>query len=417
MKIHIDIDCFFVSAHRIKDTSLLHKAVGVGGRSDSDIFAHNSKSVKFVNSGMLTSIFYQQYQKRDDDLYHFIDKDGKIRGILTTASYEARKYGIKTAMSINEALRLCPHLIIKAPNMALYHSLSKQLYIFLQTKIPLIEQASIDEFYGDISGWITDTDVTKFINMLRLEIQDKLNLPVSIGAANTRYIAKLATNEAKPFGCKTIHLSNFDDFINPLHVKKFPGIGQSMMQKLDSAQIHTLGELRKRRGTIESWSPYAKELYKRINGDADTPINTKIQRKSIGISRTFELIFDRSELDRRVIILSRHLIFAIQKLKVIPTTFSLSIKYEFNQKSHISKTKRKEFSEEEFRDFCLFLFRQADNQKRLQVIRLSITCGEFTHISRRELSLFEMNDNKLTKQAYKIREKYGLNILRWGSEF
>lgn len=422
MKIHIDLDCFFVSAERTKDNSLCHKPVAVGGRSDTHIFARTNRAqnVNLTNSGSFVSTFYQEYDKRDDDLDNFKDKDGRIRGILTTASYEARKYGIKTAMSINEALQLCPHLIIKAPHMSLYQELSHKLHLFLQEKIPLVEQASIDEFYGDLSGWIEDADVPEFIDSLRHEIKKVLNLPVSIGAAKSRYIAKLATGEAKPFGCKTVYPWDFDDFVNPLHVGKFSGIGRSMMQKLEDAQIHTLGEFRRRRGTVESWGPYAKELYKKVNGEIDAPINSRHERKSIGISRTFDPVFDRAELRRRVIILSRHLIYAIQKLRVIPTTFSLSIKYEFSQKAHISLTKRKEFSEKEFKDFCLALFAQADSQKRLHVTRLSINSSEFTHIARRELSLLELDDDdkqkELTKQAQKIREKYGLGSLKWGSE-
>lgn len=420
MKIHIDIDCFFVSAQRILDSSLLHKPVAVGGRSDTHIFCKTSQNqeINLTNSGAFVSTFYKKYELQDDDLQNFIDSNGKVRGILTTASYEARKYGIKTAMSISEALQLCPHLIIKAPNMPLYQELSHKLHLFLQERIPLIEQASIDEFYGDVTGWIEDENVPEFIDSLRHEIQKTLHLPVSIGAAHSRYIAKLATGEAKPFGCKTIFAWEFDEFINPLHVSRFSGIGKSMMAKLQDAQIHTLGEFRKRRGTIESWGAYAKELYKRVNAEVDTPINLKSMRKSIGISRTFDPIYDRGEVRRRVIILSRHLLFAIQKLQVIPTTFSLTIGYEYHQKSHISITKRKEFSEKGFKDFCLALFHQADNQKRLHVSYLGINSSEFTHICRRELSLLEMDDEgkELTKQAQKVREKYGLNALKWGSE-
>jgi DNA polymerase-4 len=422
MKIHIDLDCFFVSAQRTQDSSLLHKPVAVGGRSDTHIFSKSSKDqgINLLNAGSFVSTFYQKYEQREDDLQNFIDPDGRVRGILTTASYEARKYGIKTAMSINEALQLCPHLIIKSPNMALYQELSHKLHQFLQERIPLVEQASIDEFYGDITGWIEDEEVPAFIDALRHSIQKELNLPVSIGAADSRYIAKLATGEAKPFGCKTIYSWDFDTFINPLHVSSFCGIGKSMMNKLQEAQIHTLGELRARRGTVESWGAYAKELYKRVNGEIDTPISLKSERKSIGISRSFDPVFDRAELQRRVIILSRHLLFAIQKLQVIPTTFSLTIRYEYKQKSHISLMKRKEFSEKDFKDFCIALFHEADNQKRLHVSYLGINSTDFTHICRRELSLLEIDEDKkqkeLTKQTQKVREKYGLSSLKWGSE-
>jgi DNA polymerase-4 len=173
MKIHIDIDCFFVSAVRINDPSLEGKPVAIGGRSDTQIFTKDAKkqSVNLQNSGSFVSTFYKTYEK-SDDIDAFVDADGRIRGILTTSSYEARSFGIKTAMTIREALMLCPHLIIKAPNMSLYQKLSHELHEFLQSKIPLIEQASIDEFYGDLSGWVEDDEVEQFIDNLRHEIKE-----------------------------------------------------------------------------------------------------------------------------------------------------------------------------------------------------------------------------------------------------
>ncbi|MGE4397613.1 MAG: DNA polymerase IV [Sulfurimonas sp.] len=422
MKIHIDIDCFFVSAARIKEPSLEGKPVAIGGRSDTKIFNKDAKkqTVNFENSGSFVPTFYKAYEEKDDDIASFTDEDGRVRGILTTSSYEARSYGIKTAMSIREALTLCPHLIIKAPNMSLYQKLSHELHDFLQTKIPLVEQASIDEFYGDLGGWIEDGDVEHFIHELREEIKKSINLPVSIGAAPTRYIAKLATSHAKPFGCRVVYAHELDSFIEDIPVGEFAGIGKSMKAKLKSAQIHTLGEIKRRRGTLESWGPYAKELYARVCGKSDDEINTKHIRKSIGISRTFDPVYDREELKRRVHVLARHLSFAIMKLQVIPTVFHLSIAYEMNQKSHKNITLCEIFTEKKFDSLCLELFNEADTYKRLHVIRISINCSSFTRDSKRELSLInfaeEQRMHRLTQHSQNIREKYGIDMLKWGSE-
>ncbi len=422
MKIHIDIDCFFVSAARIKDPSIEHMPVAIGGRSDTKIFNNDAKkqTVNFENSGSFVPTFYKAYEESDDDLDAFKDADGRVRGILTTSSYEARSYGVKTAMSIREALGLCPDLIIKAPNMSLYQKLSHELHEFLQTKIPLIEQASIDEFYGDLSGWIEDADVPRFIDDLRHEIKKIIKLPVSIGAAKTRYIAKLATTAAKPFGCKIIYPHEIDNFIDKIPVSEFAGIGKSMKTKLQSVAIHTLGDLKNRRGTVESWGAYAKELYARVNGESDAPIVTKHKRKSIGISRTFDPIFQRDELIRRVHILTRHLSFAILKLDVIPTVFHLSIAYEMNQSSHKNISIAEIFTEKKFDSLVLSLFNEADIHKRLHVIRISINCSSFTRDSKKELSLIGFADEekmqRLTHHSQKIREKHGIDMLKWGSE-
>jgi len=422
MKIHIDIDCFFVSAARIADSSLEHKPVAIGGRSDTKIFNKDAKkqTVNFENSGSFVPTFYKAYEESDDDIASFKDEDGRVRGILTTSSYEARAYGIRTTMSIKEALTLCPHLIIKAPNMSLYQKLSHELHEFLASKIPLIEQASIDEFYGDLKGWIEDEDVPQFIDNLRHEIKKVLKLPVPIGAAKTRYIAKLATTYAKPFGSKTIYPHEQDKFVDPIKVGDFAGIGKSMKAKLQSAQIHTLGDLKQRRGTVESWGAYAKDLYLRVAGLSDAPIVTTSQRKSIGISRTFDPLYDRVELRRRVHVLARHLSFAILKLKVIPTVFHLSIAYEMNQKSHKNISLCEVFTEKKFDSLCIALFNEADNQRRLHAIRISINCSSFTRDSKKELSLIgfheEQRMKKLTDNTQNLREKYGIDALKWGSE-
>jgi len=421
LKIHIDIDCFFVSAARLQDPTLEHKAVVIGGRSDTKIFSRDAKNqtVNFENSGSFVPTFYKAYETKDDDIEAFME-NGRLRGILTTASYEARAYGIKTAMTLREAKELCPEVIIKAPNMSLYQELSHRLHDFLSLKIPLIEQASIDEFYGDLNGWIEDEDVPHFIDNLRHEIKKEIGLPVSIGAASTRYIAKLATSYAKPFGSKIIHPWEFDNFVNPIKVEDFAGVGKSMRQKLHSAKIYTLGELRARRGTVESWGPYAKELYRRVNGESDAEIETKHRRKSIGISRTFDPLFDRVEARRRVFVLARHLSFAILKLDVIPTVFHLSIAYEMNQKSHATISLAEIFTEQKFNALCLKLFEEADKQRRLRLIRLSITCSSFTRDSKKELSLIgfeeEQKMHRLTKSTQNLREKYGIDALKWGSE-
>lgn len=422
MKIHIDIDCFFVSATRILHPELENKPVAIGGRSDTKIFTKDAKkqTLNFENSGSFVPTFYKAYEESDDDIDAFKDEEGRVRGILTTSSYEARAYGVKTAMSIKEALGLCPNLIIKAPNMSLYQKLSHELHEFLQSRIPLVEQASIDEFYGDLNGWIGDEDVAHFIDDLRDEIKKVIKLPVSIGAAKTRYIAKLATSSAKPFGYKIIHPYELDKFIDKIPVAEFAGIGKSMKEKLRSAQIHTLGDLKRRRGTVESWGPYAKELYARVSGLSDTAINTKHKRKSIGISRTFDPLFCRDELKRRVHVLARHLSFAIQKLNVIPTVFHLGIAYEMNQKSHKNISLCEIFTEKKFDSLCITLFKEADIHKRLHVIRVSINCSSFTKNSKKELSLIGFEDEqkmkRLTEHSQNIREKYGIDMLKWGSE-
>jgi len=191
MFLHLDLDCFFVSAHRTVDKSLEKIPVAVGGRSNLNIFSSKKEIRKISdNAGAFVSTILTNEGEKSFKEY-FVDENGKIRGIITTSSYEARAFGVKTAMSVNEALRLCPNLKMIPPNYPLYHELSKKLYALLKKEIPLVEQFSIDEFFGDVSGYIKDEDVEEFAFKLKRKIQKELDLPISIGIAPSKYLQNL----------------------------------------------------------------------------------------------------------------------------------------------------------------------------------------------------------------------------------
>ena len=162
MIIHLDLDCFFASCERVRNPSLKGKCIAVGGRGDPFIFDKKpspAKKLMTLNSGaFVPSLFHAEH----DGSNYFKDGD-KIRGIITTASYEARAYGVKTAMSVHEALRLCPHLILLPPNHLLYHTMSHELMEYLSSVVPVMEQYSIDEMFGDLRGWIDEDDTYEFI--------------------------------------------------------------------------------------------------------------------------------------------------------------------------------------------------------------------------------------------------------------
>lgn len=420
MIIHIDLDCFFVSAQRTLDPSLLGKAVGIGGRGDQYIFSHEKSNQELLleNSGSFVGSFFHRYT--GDDLSQFIDSDGRVRGILTTASYEARAYGINTGMSIREALIRCPSLIIKGPDMQLYHRLSHALHQFLQERIPLIEQASIDEFYGNLEGWISDEEIPAFIDNLRHEIKRHLNLPVSIGAANSKHIAKLATESAKPFGCKTVLDSEAALYVSNLPVQKFPGIGSSMQRRCAQYHLKTLGDLLRAKSLVTSWGPYAQSVYERVCGNDLGELTPNPPRKSIGISRTFDPVQDRDEIRRRISILSRHLAYAITKLEVNPTTFSVSLHYLHHPKSHTAISESRLFNEQRFRQLCRELFAKADLHPSTPITHLGISASAFSVHSRRTLSLIDYEEDAkahaFDQKSRAIRDKYGCDALKWGSE-
>ncbi len=423
MKIHIDLDCFFVSAERTIDPSLRGKPVGIGGRGDTKIFSHE-KSRQFLsleNSGaFVPAYFFEHQSSRDNDLGKFIDPDGRIRGMLTTTSYEARAYGIKTGCTIREALQLCPQIIIKQPNMKLYQNLSYRLKRFLQERIPVMEQGSIDEFYGDLDGWVNDADVPKFIEELKQEAMEVLELPLSIGAAFSKFTAKMATNDAKPFGTKVVYPQEVDAFIRNKPLKAFPGIGRKTEAALLARGLKTLGEIQSHPDIFLHSTKSQKDLYERVCGIDKTPLQQERERKSIGISRTFDPEYDRNELRRRVIILSRHLSHALVRMHKHPTHYALSIHYELHHKNHIAVTINRLFSEAFLRNTLLELFEKADIYPRLKAVRLGLSCSAFTQSNHHTFSLLEYEEDakrhRLTQSTSLLREKYGLDTLQWGGE-
>ena len=423
MKIHIDLDCFFVSAERTIDPSLRGVPVGIGGRGDTKIFSHE-KSRQFLNlknsGSFVPAYFFEHQSTKENDLQKFIDPDGRIRGMLTTSSYEARDYGIKTGCTINEALRLCPHIVIKQPNMKLYQELSYKLKSFLQERIPVMEQGSIDEFYGDLDGWVDDEDVPGFIEALKLEALEVLELPLSIGAAYSKFTAKMATNDAKPFGTKVVYPHEVDTFISQKPLKDFPGIGRRTETALLSRGLKTLGDIQSHPDIFLHTTKSQKDLYERVCGIDRTPLQQERERKSIGISRTFDPQIDRKELRRRVIILSRHLSHALIRMKKHPTHYTFSIHYELKQKSNAAITINRLFSEGFLRTTLLELFEKADVHNNLKAIRIGLSCSAFTQSNHHTFSLLEYEEDtkqhQLTQRLSKLREKYGLDTLQWGSE-
>ncbi len=420
MIIHIDLDCFFVSAERTLDPSLVGKPVAVGGRGDPYIFSgtNSRQDLLAENTGAFVGTFFHRYQ--GDDLAQYVDPDGRIRGIVTTASYEARAFGVTTGMSLREALARCQDLIIKAPDMRLYHTLSRALRDFLQERIPLIEQASIDEFYGDLGGWVEDAEVPEFTDALRHAIRRHLFLPVSIGAAQSKYLAKLATDQAKPFGCRTLFAHDVKPFVQEMPVEKFPGIGKSLQHRCREYRIRTLGDLLRAESLVRSWGPYAAALYDRVNGTDPGELAQHAPRKSIGISRTFDPLSDRDELRRRVAILARHLAYAIQRLEVHPTTFTLTLHYRHHPKAHQSLTESRFFSERRFRYLAMELFGRSDIHRSGAITHLGLAASHFSSQTRRIFSLLDYAtdyaEHALDEATRRVRDKYGLDTLKWGNE-
>ncbi|RBQ29283.1 Y-family DNA polymerase [Aliarcobacter vitoriensis] len=416
MFIHLDLDCFFVSAERTLDKSLHDIPVAVGGRSNTDIFSSKkSKRTISINRAAFSSKILSSDEKVNSKDY-FIDENGRIRGIITTCSYEARKFGVKTAMSVNEALKLCPHLKMVAPNYSLYDELSQKLKAILEDEIPIIEQFSIDEFFGDLSGYIDENEVLDFAFKLKNRILSELQLPVSIGISKTKYLSKLFTEFAKPNGIKYIKSEDIQAFTKDIPIEKFTGIGKAFCDRLKGYNINTLGDIRKNQKLFYSWGKIGEDTYNRVCGIRDNKLTIQRERKSLGIGRSFDVIFDRNELRRRVMILSRYLSFIVKKEQVNPLSYSILIRYEFGVKSKNSINVSKLFNEIDFKNCMIKLFEDTDLHRTHGILQLYITVFNFSKTNGFTSNLFDYEDEikkiGLTDKIQVLREKYGVDIVK-----
>ena len=421
MFLHIDIDCFFISAERSVNPKLLNRPAAVGSRSNLEIFSKDRRNIKLmnINSGaFVTPVFHSDFDRTFEN--YFIDKINnrdKIRGIITTSSYEARAHGVKTAMPIAHALQLCPDMVVVPSNYPLYHKLSKSIYIYLKKKIPQIEQYSIDEFFGSVDGWIDESNIEEFANEIKQGLYDEFKIPVSVGIAKAKYIAKLATNEAKPFG--VCYVKNHHKFIENIPIEKFMGIGKSFSQKLHSYGIKTLGDICKNRELLYRWKLPGIELYNRVCTQNSGKIAKKEPQKSIGLGRTFDTLYDYNEIKRRVVIMARHIAYMVNKAKVNPLRFELQINYADSSKQKAGVRTDRTFNEQLLKDSLLKLLKDIWQDNR-GAIKLRVSVSNFSDNKNRTLSLMNIDEDlkqqKLDSAISKLRNSFGIDILKSGNE-
>lgn len=242
---HFDLDSFFVSVEILNDPSLKGKPVIVGGSE---------------------------------------------RGVVAACSYEARKFGIHSAMPSSKAKQLCPQAIFVSGTRGAYSKYSRWVTDIIASKAPLFEKASVDEFYLDLTGMDKYFDPLQWTIDLRQQIINETKLPISFGLAKNKMVAKMATNEAKPNGYLQVPLGSEKEFLGPLTVNKIPGIGDQTYESLKQIGIFliqdiynfSVDELEKKLGK------WGVDLWFRAQGIHHSTISSYHEAKSISTENTFE---------------------------------------------------------------------------------------------------------------------------------
>ncbi|MEO6453606.1 MAG: DNA polymerase IV, partial [Ginsengibacter sp.] len=242
---HFDLDSFFVSVEILNDPSLKGKPVIVGGSE---------------------------------------------RGVVAACSYEARKFGIHSAMPSSKAKQLCPQAIFVSGTRGEYGKYSRWVTDIIASKAPLFEKASVDEFYLDLTGMDKFFDPLQWTIDLRQQIINETKLPISFGLANNKMVAKMATNEAKPNGFLQVLFGREKEFLAPLSVDKIPGVGEHTHQVLKNMGINIIGDIHKHTydELQKKLGKWGIDLWNKAQGIHTSKISAYHEAKSISTENTFE---------------------------------------------------------------------------------------------------------------------------------
>lgn len=367
---HFDLDAFFVSVECINNPSLKGKPLIVGG--------------------------------------------SKERGVVAACSYEARKYGIHSAMPMATAMRLCPKATVVKGTRGEYSRYSRWVTEIIAAKAPLFEKASIDEFYLDLTGMDKYFNPWQWTIDLRQEIIDKTGLPISFALAPNKMIAKIATNEAKPNGYMQVGPGMGKEFLSPLPVNTIPGIGAQTYQHLLAMGIQTIGDVASRKpADLEFFlGNYGLELWNKAHGIHNGEVIPYHEAKSVSTENTFQtsstdMNFIMSELVR----MTERVSYELRQDDKMTGCIAVKIRYpDFETTSRqmaISYTCYDDELIPAAKDLFYKLYRKGQSV-RLLGVRLSELTGEA-----RQTNLFENTERKtgLYKAIDAVKGRFGKNAI------
>jgi DNA polymerase-4 len=284
--LHLDLDTFFVSVERLKNSRLTGKPVIIGGISD--------------------------------------------RGVVSSCSYEARKYGVSSAMPMKMARSLCPDAIVIRGDMEMYSNYSNMVTEIIAERSPLYEKSSIDEHYIDLTGMDRFYGSCKWSHELRQSIIKETGLPISIGLSVNKTVSKIATGEAKPNGEIQVKKEVVLPFLDPLSISKIPMIGQKTYHTLRSMGIATIFTLRNIPAEMleKLMGKNGIEIWKRANGIDTTPVISYSEQKSISTEHTFEKdTTDMTRLNQLISGMVEKIAYELRKQEKLTSCVTVKIRY------------------------------------------------------------------------------------------
>jgi DNA polymerase-4 len=372
--VHMDLDTFFVSVERLLNSRLVGKPVIIGGLSD--------------------------------------------RGVVASCSYEARRYGVHSAMPMRVALNLCHDAVTIRGDMDLYSKYSRLVTDVIAAKAPVYEKASIDEHYLDITGIDRFWGAYKWTHELRQSIIRETGLPISFGLSANKTVCKIATGEAKPNGEKQVEKESIQSFLNPLSIKKIPMVGAKTYQLLRSMGVLTIQTLSAI--PVEMMESVlgknGADIWRKAHGIDLTPVVPYSEEKSISSERTFETdTIDMAMLERLLISMTEKLCFKLRKKEKLASVVTVKIRYA-NYDTH---TLQKKLTYTSFDHIMIGTVRELFKRlyERRMLIRLIGIKFSGLISGAQQLNLFDNNEKqiKLYLSMDKIRFHYGKGAIKRAS--
>ncbi len=354
------------------------------------------------------------------------------RGVVATCSYEARRYGIHSAMPSRTAYRLCPHAIFVPVRGQCYSDVSDQLMEIFHSFTPWVEQVSIDEAFLEVAGALKlYPDPVAVARALKQRIREQLRLTASVGVASNKFLAKLASDMNKPDGLTVVPTAPEAvlAFLAPLPIRRIWGVGAKTAEQLNKLGIHTIGDLQKfDLTTLVRFvgQSLAMHLYRLARGIDDRTIVTDREEKSISNEETFEHdLRDREQVRTTLIMLTEKVGRRLRKAGKMACTGQLKLRYE----DFTTITRQQPFSRPTCSDAILLktaleLFERAANERPVRLVGFGVTnLGTPEEFEDRQLKLFpDENDGPLSTERQaaldqaldELRDKFGKNIIRRG---
>lgn len=367
---HFDLDSFFVSVEILNDPSLKGKPVLVGG-----------------------------YE----------------RGVVAACSYEARKYGIHSAMPMKKALQLCPHATVTSNSRGEYSKFSRWVTDIIASKVPLFEKASIDEFYIDLSGMDKFFGASKYAMELRESIIKETGLPISCGLSAVKFISKMATNEAKPNGYLEVPHGKEKEFLWPLGIEKINGVGKQTEIQLKNLGLYTIKDIADTPVEVleKNLGKWGESLWRKAHGIGSTEIETDWEQKSMSHENTFEKDYTDIEfLHSELVRLTEKTTYSLREDEKLTGCVTVKIRY-----SDFETTSRQETIDYTSLDDLLIakakdLFNKSW-QKGRPVRLLGVRFSQLIPFTM-QMSLFENSAEKLNlyKAVDEIKDRFGSKSVR-----